>query len=132
MILLQKNTINAKIALTLHEKTTISNPVYLFELTNDLTNISYYFIASDSSNYPNRYNLFTIIETTSSPTPLTGKITLGKAGYYSYRIYEQSSLTNLNPAGLAIVETGKCLLQSSVTGATNYDQQTKTRKVYAK
>lgn len=75
--------------LTLSEKTTISNPTYLFSLTHRLTNVAYNFILSDTSSYTDRYNEFEITEGTT--------VTLD-AGEYLYKIYAQTSTTNTNPS----------------------------------
>jgi hypothetical protein len=75
--------------LTLSEKTTIANPIYLFSLTHRLTNTAYNFILTDTSAYVERYNKFPITEGTT--------VTLD-AGEYEYKIYAQTSPTNVDPA----------------------------------
>lgn len=74
--------------LTLSEKTTIANPTYLFSLTHRLTNNAYNFILADTSSYPTRYNEFQLTEGTT--------VTLD-AGEYIYKIYGQTSPSNLDP-----------------------------------
>jgi hypothetical protein len=107
-MLLKKATTNEKIALTLTEKTTISNAYYLFELEADQTKDLYYFIGNETLN-TSRINLFTITEGVDDP--LNSSIILGNVGFYSYKIYAQTSSTNLDPT-LAdeTVQTGKCKL----------------------
>jgi len=90
--------------LTLSEKTTIANPIYLFSLTHRLTNTAYNFILTDISAYVERYNEFPITEGTT--------VTLD-TGEYQYEIYAQSSPSNLDPAlANELVEIGllKCQL----------------------
>ena len=93
--------------LTLTEKTTISNPTYLFSLTHRLTNVSYNFILTDTSSYVERYNAFELTEGTT--------VTLD-AGEYLYKIYAQSSPTNLNPdLANEVVEEGIVKVDFDVT-----------------
>jgi hypothetical protein len=95
MIQLTKNQSNTAY-FTLSELTTLEGPYFLFKFTCDQSKVSQYFIAEDESLYPDRYNKFTITET-STPDPLQGEVTLSVAGYYSYEVYEQASSTNLDP-----------------------------------
>jgi hypothetical protein len=107
MIQITKGTTN-NVALTLTEKCTLTSPYYLFVFQSDETRNLYKFIAADTSTHPDRYNLFAIVETDSSPDPLAGEIELPIVGFYKYKIYEQTSSTNLNPAlATGIVEVGK-------------------------
>ena len=93
--------------LTLTEKTTVSNPTYLFSLTHRLTNVAYNFILTDTSSYVERYNAFELTEGTT--------VTLD-AGEYIYKIYAQTSPTNVNPE-LAdeLVEEGMVKVDFDVT-----------------
>lgn len=84
------------IAVTLTEKTTISNHIYLFEFINNQSQKKYYCIATDTSNYKERYNKFTIV-VKSSPNALNGEINLTIGDEYNYNVYAQTSTTNLNP-----------------------------------
>jgi hypothetical protein len=93
--------------LTLTEKTTISNPTYLFSLTHRLSNVSYNFILNDTSSYVDRYNAFELTEGTT--------VTLD-AGEYEYKIYAQISTTNLNPElANELVEQGLVKVDFDVT-----------------
>jgi len=109
-IVLQRATTNEKIALTLTEKTTISNAYYLFVFESDQTKQSYYVIGNQTLN-STRINLFTITEGVSDP--VNGSLILGHDGFYKYTVYAQTSSTNLNP-DLADeeVEVGKMKLIS--------------------
>ena len=93
--------------LTLTEKTTVSNPTYLFSLTHRLTNVAYNFILADTSSYPTRYNEFELTEGTT--------VTLD-AGEYIYKIYAQTSPTNVNPElANELVEEGMVKVDFDVT-----------------
>ena len=130
MILLNRSAINY-IYLTLTEKTTISSPTYLFEFVNDVTRESIVFIATDSSSYTDRYNKFTITETSGTQDLLTGTITLSETGFYSYRVFQQSSTTNLIIANTgAMVESGKLKVNGSTTTHATYDNQPKRFVTY--
>ena len=105
---LKKATVNQNLTFTLTEKTTISNPTYLFCFQSDQTFTDYCVIATVQSN-TQRANIFTIEEGVNDP--LNGQIILGNVGFYSYTVYAQSSTTNLDPS-LADeeVESGKMKL----------------------
>lgn len=95
-----------EVVLTLSEKTSITNPTYLFEFINDATKVTKTFIANDYSNNKERFNIFDIIET-STEDLLNGRVSL-EIGSYKYNIYEQTSSTNLIVANAhALVENGK-------------------------
>ncbi|MGL4598502.1 MAG: hypothetical protein ACRCYO_13375 [Bacteroidia bacterium] len=109
---LKKSFNNTNVPLTLKEKTTIDNPVYLFEFRNDTTGVRYCQIFDDVStpgDQRDRANLFNIeiINTGSG----ANKIILGNVGQYGYIIHQQSSPTNLNPdLAEGIVERGRMRL----------------------
>ena len=65
MILIRKNSVNNNI-LTLSEKTTLNNVVYLFEIINDQTKNNIYFIAQDISGNKERFNEFNITDFVNS------------------------------------------------------------------
>jgi hypothetical protein len=93
--------------LTLSEKTTIANPTYLFSLTHRLTNNAYNFILADTSSYPTRYNEFELTEGTT--------VTLD-AGEYIYKIYAQTSPSNVDPTlANELVEEGIVKVDFDVT-----------------
>ena len=107
MIRINKNQ-NNLITVTLEEKRTLENAVYLFKFTNDITKQSVKFIAQNISEYTYRYDQFLITETTGANNLTSGVITLSPTGFWSYTIYEQVSNTNLNESLSGnIVETGK-------------------------
>jgi hypothetical protein len=86
--------------LTLTEKTTISNPTYLFSLKSRQTDNVKNFILTDISIYPERYNEFEFTEGDTEATTL-------EVGEHLYTIYAQIDPNNLNPNNSdEIVETG--------------------------
>jgi len=93
--------------LTLTEKTTISNPYYLFSLKHRLTAFEYNFLLTDTSSYKERYNKFEITE---------GATVTLDAGEYLYRIYAQTSSVNTNPElANELVEEGLVKVDFDVT-----------------
>ncbi len=130
MIQITKNATN-NIALTLTEKCTLTSPDYLFVFQSDETRDSYEFIAADTSTYTDRYNLFAIIETNSTPDPLAGEVELPLVGFYTYTIYEQNSSTNLNPANATgIVEVGKVQVIDTPSSDSEYSNTNNINYVY--
>ncbi len=126
MILINKNTSNT-VVLTLSEKTTLTNAVYLFEVINDQSSEVKCFIAEDISPNPVRYNEFNFIENTTEDL-LNGTFELELTGDYTYNVYEQTSTTNLDPA-LATnkIETGKLQVPDNTAEITQYNgNQTQT------
>lgn len=126
MILITKNTTN-NIILTLAEKTTLTNVVYLFEVINDSSEVVKCFIAEDISPNKQRYNEFNLIENTTEDL-LNGTFELGLSGFYTYNIYEQTSTTNLDPLqALNKIETGKLNVVSTIAELEQYSgNQTQT------
>jgi hypothetical protein len=111
----------AILILTLTENVSITDPYYLFVFTHVLTKQQVIFIKSlddEESDFPNRYNQFTI-------DPAV--IFLGAPnGEYHYEIYEQASSTNtdITLTG-AILEYGKLILDRAIPFAfTMYNQST--------
>jgi hypothetical protein len=89
------------IILTLTEKQLLTNPNYLFVFTNRSANTEVKFVRlnnTDISQYKDRYNEFSIVTNTNFSTSLNGQ--------YDYEVYEQASTSNLNPAGLNLLESG--------------------------
>jgi hypothetical protein len=104
MLLLTQGNTDDKIVVTLQEKTTILNPYYLFvfeHVTNKYTVTLVRGQADDLSEYPERYNEFTI-DTEAE----FGSKALGQ---WLYKVYEQSDPDNNSEIGLNEVERGKML-----------------------
>lgn len=75
-----------RVAVTLHEKQTLTSPYWLWRFVSDGTNEEVAaVIAEVSNNYKERSNLFDITEGTTVTLP---------EGIYTYYVYEQSNNTN--------------------------------------
>ena len=98
--------------MTLTEKTTIANPTYLFSITHRLTNTTTNFILTYVSAYTERYNKFSVIEGTTFDVD---------SGEFLYRVYAQSSPSNLDP-DLAdeLVEQGMLKVNNTVVSDVYY------------
>lgn len=121
--------INTNVVLTLTEKVTIDTSTFLFEFESLQSHTKYYFIAADTSSYPERYNKFTITVKTS-PNALLGEVNLPQGDDYKYTVYEQESATNLDPDLTGeIVETGYLTYEKTLNDRTEYSNDT-TRAVW--
>lgn len=136
VIRFQKNTTN-KVVVTLTENSTVSNPYYLFQFTNQTSKVDYYFIASDISNFKERYNEFSVTER-DSPNTLQGQVQLGEEGFYNYTVYQTnlSTLTGLTNASEAVsnitktVEFGKVWVVPNNSQIPTYTGQDDTLVIY--
>lgn len=113
MIYLIKDTSN-KFVLTLSETSTLSDPFYLFEFENEynLGLDPIYWTALDESPATNRFNLFNLIDnsTTGSVTGGTGTTNL-TAGQYTYKVYESTGQTlDVSLTTQQVLETGKMVV----------------------
>lgn len=109
---LKKGATTENVAISLEEKTTISNPYYLFEFTSDSTLTSNTCICADVSvagAARDRSNLFDITEGVDDRT--NSSLILFNEGRYHYTVREQASATNLDPdLSGDIVERGIMIL----------------------
>ena len=108
MLVINKG-VNSIIVVTLTEKQLLTAPNYLFVFTGRTTNTQVKFVilnALDLSIAKNRYNRFLIDE---------DLFATAKIQDYIYNIYEQSSVENLDPTGLNLLETGLMRLTQSAT-----------------
>lgn len=86
--------------MTLTEKTTISNPTFLFSMKSRQTDTFKNFILADTSSYTERYNKFTLTEGDTDATTFD-------VGEHLYTVYAQISTDNTNPNNAdEVVETG--------------------------
>jgi hypothetical protein len=103
------------IYLTLTEKQTLSTPNYLFVFKNRSTNTDVKFVllnAADVSSHKERYNKFSIkVDKYFSSKP---------RGQYSYSVYEQTSTSNQDIAGLNELESGIMWLNEAEVVYTEY------------
>jgi hypothetical protein len=118
MILLQKSQSN-QICLTLSELENQSLPInWLFRFTLDQEeNYEYLLFLEDISLFPQRYNLFDLVEGTDA--------TFKFIGDYGYEVYQMPNNTSTNFTLGLLVENGKMrLLETEVqtpTFTTNID-----------
>ena len=116
-MIIYKNTSNT-VVLTLAEKQTSATHDWLFELSNDMGNPTKYFSSVDISNFPDRYNKFTITEGID--------VTLELSGSWSYKVYEMPVMSppSLDKTlALAICETGQCLVIDTIENQViNFDE----------
>jgi hypothetical protein len=104
------------VILTLTEKQLLTNPNYLFVFTNRSANTEIKFVRlnnTDLSQYKDRYNEFSFVTNTNFSTALNGQ--------YDYVVYEQTSTSNLNPAGLNALESGIMELVGTPFEFTEYN-----------
>ena len=136
MIRFEKYSEN-KVVVTLTENSTATNPYYLFQFTNQTSNVDYYFIATDVSLFKERYNEFNVIER-YTPNTLAGQVELGDTGFYNYTIFQTSlnTLSGLTNASQAVdytvkeVEKGKVWVVPSSDSNFTYQLQDDTAIVY--
>ena len=126
MINIARNSGN-EIALTLTEKGTAT--YYLFKFQSDNTEAVEYCIATDSSLYPDRFNKFTITETSTSDN-LNAEVELPTEGQWRYFVYANSSGSNLDPTGLTELESGIVKVTGTSTPVTTYSGGNSNYVVY--
>ena len=136
MIRFEKGATN-DVVVTLTENATATGFIYLFRFMNQQTAVEYYFIASDTSSYKERYNQFSVIEKLNANT-LNGEVSLGNEGFYDYEAYQTSlsNTTGLTDAEDAIpyivksLEVGLVWVIPSAQDIDKYTPQTNTSIVY--
>lgn len=129
MIKLTKDT-SSNVVLTLREKTTISNPYYVFKFVSDDTNVSKIFTGVDISTNLVRYNEF-VIELNAVEDLENSIIDLEK-GFYKYEIYSTEVLNDLDlDNATELVESGKVYVNGTeqLTKVT-YSEGNDTKVVY--
>ena len=129
MIYLIPNTNNI-VALTLAEKSTLSNPIYLFRFIHS-TGVESDCISADSSLYKSRYNKFILKTIDGEPNRLIGELNLKHGDQYEYIIYEQTSTTNLDyKLATNEVEKGIMIFDLPTNERKVYESREDTRKIY--
>jgi hypothetical protein len=99
MLRLEKNSISTMIV-TVTELTTVTPVHYLFEFEHEQSFLKYYCILPNLSTATSRYDEFVIEDGVD--------VTFDYDGYYTYRIYQQISSTNLDPdLSSGLVEEGR-------------------------
>lgn len=132
-----RKTYTNTVTVTLTENATISNPIYLFLFKNQQSGVNYYFIATDTSAFKQRYNQFQVIEKTNANT-LNGEVSLDNEGFYDYTIY-QTSLANTTGLANALaavpfitktVEVGLVWVVPDELQTTDYNPLSTTTIIY--
>lgn len=112
--------------LTLTELVSVSLPYYLFVFTHVTTKGIIKFVkseADDESDYPQRYNQFTIDASSVFLDQPTGE--------WHYIIYQQNDPDNLDPTSTnGILEEGKLLLDRATEFEYTQYNSTTTYKAY--
>lgn len=137
VIILNKNTANTDVVLTLTEKTTFSPVSYVVEFISEQTKGSYYtLLGSNQSSYTSRFDEFTITETTT-PNTLSAEIELSVGGY-EYKVWQTSD----DPSGWSdasditsavtksVIEYGKAVCKTTAASNTTYSGATSTNVIY--
>jgi len=127
MIILESGANN--VILTLTEKVTISNPYFLFALSSLQTNSTVYFLATDISNYTERYNKF-VWTIKTNPNNNVGEFLLPIEGLYSYTAYQLTSPQLTPPNGAVVLEVGNVQFGYTEQDLTIYNLPNTTIKVY--
>jgi len=127
MIILQSGANN--VILTLTEKVTISNPYFLFALRSIQTNSTVYFLATDISNYTERYNKF-LWTIKTNPNNNVGEFLLPIEGLYTYTAYQLASPQLTPPNGAVVLEVGNVQFGYTEQDLTIYNLPNTTIKVY--
>lgn len=117
------------VILTLTEKVTISNPIFLFGLSSIQTNATVFFIAQDVSQYKERYNKFTWTIKTN-PNNNAGEFELPIEGLYSYKVYQLSTPSLTPPNNAVILEVGNVQFGYTEQNLTTYPLPTNQIKIY--
>ena len=99
---------NSSFITTLYETNSLAYAYYLCVFTSDVSALSKSFICQDISTHQERYNEFLITETSGTEILTSGTITLNPTGQWSYKIYGQSSASNLDPLlATSLLEIGQ-------------------------
>lgn len=123
MISINKGQIN-EVYLTLAEKTTVTVPQYLFEVTNATTKDVKYFYSDWVTKA--QYQIFYILDS-QNEVLTNGIVNFELSGFYTYKVYQQRN--GLVPVGEPI-EYGKVQVIAAPYTNEYYTNQTTTNKVY--
>jgi hypothetical protein len=121
---------------TLLEKTTISNPRYLFAFMNKETMEFKYCLVTEIGTHLERNNEF-VVTLNSNPTPTSGQVNLVE-GDYIYTAYELTSVqaaalnfNSIDTSSYTAVESMKVrVVNASNNANTSYTEATRTNTVY--
>jgi len=130
MIILEPNTENI-LVLSLSEKVTIQNPIYLFRFVSKESKVEYVCISAAIDDYSYGRQSFEVTTVTSGATALNGEVALIYGDEYNYYIYAQTSTTNLDyTLSDELIQEGLAKFNKPITTRTNYEREPTTRKVY--
>ena len=115
MILITRATTNS-ISATCREKSVLLGTKYVIKFISDTkkSGDSRYCYVTDTSSYPERYQTFSVVETTT-PTQITNQVKLDISRSWKYTIFEVTASymgsieawTSFSEFGLTTVETGR-------------------------
>lgn len=131
MLVVNKSS-NNELILTITEKSTLTDPVYLFKFTSDYNSTSKYVIIEDTSDYTYRYNKFILTESVTEVLT-SGTVNFNPSGFWSYEVYEQTSTSNLNPQlsdNTQPLERGKMLVIGDSITIKRHEPTNTTYKGY--
>lgn len=135
MIYISKNTLN-NVVLTLNESSTLSNPFYLFQFTNDWNveenPTSIFFTTPDVSNFTERYNLFEITESVTGSTTGGTSVALSLVnGQYNYNVYESSASTlSISATTGTVIESGRMVVGDIIQTLNNNTNDSPSLGIY--
>jgi hypothetical protein len=122
--------------LTLSESSSLTNPFYLFQFTNNWqieeTPTSIFFTTPDTSNYRERYNLFEITESLTGSTTGGTSVSLSLVnGQYDYNVYESSASTlSISATTGVIIESGRMVVGDIIQTLNNNTNNSPTLGIY--
>lgn len=108
----------AEVIITGKEKVTVSPVYYLLVFVSEMSQEEKAFIVTDTSTAPNRYQLFSFVEGSSTAKTLA-------VGTHYWTLYAQTSPTNTNPASAnQEVDRGLAYVSSSYTNFNDHEVNT--------
>ena len=126
MLQFKQDDTEAELILTLTELVTITEPFYLFVFTHVANKdkvLFALFYDEDQSEYPTRYNQFTI----NPSTVFAGK----QSGEWHYRVYQQETDSTIEPDSTDnLLEYGKLYLDRSTEFEYSQYESTTSYKAY--
>lgn len=123
---------NTTLVFTLTERVTLTSPYFLVRMVSRTgRNEKRFILPSNLSSYKDRYDKFTITETSGTEVLTSGTVTLTPTGEWDYEIYEQASNTNTTVASAGtLLETGMVRVIGIDRAYTRYDSQNKNYTTY--
>lgn len=113
MLRLERNNTSTMIV-TASELSSLSSPYWLFEFTHEQSFEQVFCILPNISTGIPRYDEFVITDGVD--------VTFPYAGFYTYRIYDQTSPTNLDPAlATSLCEEGRAHVYETGSPANEYN-----------